>query len=215
MHVFLLFFSDIQETPADRRSRVDEGKANVEFTSIDAAEIEEKFSEAAHSKRMVRLLLWILPVVAALGFLGGMLVGMDLIRDAEDIPPPPLATVEPTPAPRPNASEVREKLGNVVELSKKGVAFDDAALSAAMLELLLRKPGRDVYALEFTDGESLFLFWCDFQKKILVRSRTAKNGKGVTERWDGYVLDRLQNATQGGALDDTPKGRREAVLKRF
>lgn len=105
----------------------------------------------------------------------------------------------------PNTNNVISDGGNVAkelpqaskQLGPQGQGFDSAAQAQALLRLMVEKSGCKIYQLFFKIGADSFELSANLDEQTLTRTSFLPQGGGGVERWEGEVLERLQNAVSG------------------
>jgi hypothetical protein len=102
-----------------------------------------------------------------------------------------------------------------VNLGRKNPDFGSSAEAAAILHLIRTHPGATRYEATYTTGNGEVLFLCDLGKEMIVRTITRRDGHGTSETWSRHALYRLERASKGGSLNDSPEGKLYGTLRSF
>lgn len=93
------------------------------------------------------------------------------------------------------------------DLGKQSAMLGSSDQAAALVQLMEENPGMVDYKITFETNAGMVLFWCNFEKDVIIRIHTRPNGHGSTEKWVGYIEERLAAGAAGHSLNDTPKGK--------
>jgi hypothetical protein len=106
--------------------------------------------------------------------------------------------------------------------AKKDLGFQSGNLggstgqAAELLKLIEEQSGKINYELTYQTEIDTVLFACNFEKDVLVRIHQQPDDHGSQEVWQGYIMERLQNAAFGsGSLNDTPEGKIPVIRQDF
>jgi len=86
------------------------------------------------------------------------------------------------------------------DLGRQAFDFTLPAQAQAMLRFMVDKPGRKIYELRFSNGLMRFELQADLDSQVLSLRQTMPDGSGKVSRWEGQVLERLQQAAAGQEL---------------
>lgn len=92
----------------------------------------------------------------------------------------------------------------------------DTSQAKAMLAFMREQPGAALYVLrwELAGGGHMELV-VNLKRNVLARARVRADGWTEAEVHEGFVMERLTLAAQGGRLNDTTFGRRPPRMERF
>lgn len=103
--------------------------------------------------------------------------------------------------PRQTFSEVREPAKATRRLGRQEESFGLEAQARAMLSFMVEQPGSKLYELHFTTNLKRCRMQANLQQQVLSRKKILPDGSGKVERWEGDVLERLQQAAAGKGLE--------------
>lgn len=98
-------------------------------------------------------------------------------------------------------SEVREPAKATRRLGRQEESFGLEAQARAMLSFMVEQPGSKLYELHFTTRLKRCQLQANLQQQVLTRKKVLPDGSGKVERWEGEVLERLQQAAAGEGLE--------------
>ncbi len=103
----------------------------------------------------------------------------------------------------------------IKDLGTQSVDFGSKRQAQALLDLIDSDQSKAEYRLFYKTEVDTVVFGCDFDKDVIVRIHQRKDDHGTQEAWRGYLLERLENAAQGGSLNDTPAGKKIGIYEPF
>jgi len=170
------------------------------------------------TKRQIAVLMTLgLAVVCILGIGGYIVVSEERAYRASM--PQPSAPVAPRPTMTPSMSQPTEEVYRSGEATKSlghlPTDFGSEGQVQELLKLMEKNPGKVDYQIDYQTDVDVVLFGCNFEKDVIIRIHQGKDGHGSQEMWQGYIIERLNNAASGGSLNDTPEGKKLGTFEAF
>ncbi|PID55427.1 hypothetical protein CSB45_16075 [candidate division KSB3 bacterium] len=100
-------------------------------------------------------------------------------------------------------------------LGVQSIDFGSKKQAQTLLDFIESEPSKSEYRLIYVTEIDLVIFGCDFNKGVLFRVHQRKGNHGTQEGWQGYILERLESAAEGGSLNDTPSGKIPGIYETF
>lgn len=101
------------------------------------------------------------------------------------------------------------------DLGLQSIDFNSTNQARALLDLIDQNPNQADYQITYQTDIDVVLIGANFDKDILVRLHQEPDSHGTQEIWQGYIIERLQNAAGGGSLNDTPAGKQPGSFETF
>jgi hypothetical protein len=100
-------------------------------------------------------------------------------------------------------------------LGEQSTGFGSSGQSQELLKLFNSTPGKIEYEITYITDVDAVVFKFNLSSNELTRIHRYKDGRITQEIWNGYVTERLENASGGGSLNDTPVGKSPGSYKSF
>lgn len=94
-------------------------------------------------------------------------------------------------------------------------SFGSHGQANAILALMNQQPGKSAYQISYNTPVDVVVFGCDLEKEILIRVHQDSKGRGTAESWHGDIMYRLNQAANGGSLNDTKNGKNPGTFETF
>jgi len=102
-----------------------------------------------------------------------------------------------------------------VNLGTKPDGFGTSAQALAIIDLIIRNPGKTNYQIIYKTSADIVVFECDFNQDTITRTYKKSKGRNTVEKWTGQAIPRLKHAANGGDLNNTPEGYIPGTIRTF
>lgn len=125
------------------------------------------------------------------------------------------SNLQKKPSSADNTAIERRSGGHSENIGHQDTQFGSARQASELLRIMRMNPGKSSYNIQYDTSADVVIFECDFDKDVIMRLHQTPDGHRTAEKWIGAINERLENASRGGSLNDTPLGRREGSFSIF